>query len=89
MHAMWHWEICPFTLSAMHGMCRRYLLIDHLSDVYQHLSSMREGILLLYDRSRFVLKVHTRHLSPVHGCYQLLKLHIMCSWHLQWHCRSY
>ena len=88
MHAMWHWYIFTFTLSAMHGMCRRYLLIDHLSDVYQHLSSMREGILLLHDRSRFVLEVYTRHLPPVYRGYELLKLLIMCSWHLQWRCRS-
>ena len=87
MHAMWHWYIFPFTLSAMHGMCRRHLLKHHLCDVHQLLSSMREGVLLLEYRSRLVLQVHTRHLPPVYRGYELLKLLIMCSWHLQC-CRS-
>ena len=50
----------------MQAMSHWYLLNVFVSGVYQHLSTMREGILLLYDRGNIVLNVHTRHLPTVH-----------------------
>ena len=72
----------------MQAMSCRYLLKCHVRVACRHLSAMREGVLLLTDRSNIgwiVLKVRTRHLFRR---YQLLELPIMRSWHLQWHCRS-
>ena len=63
----------------MQAMSYWYLLKCHDGDIYQHLSSMPQRILLLNDRSSIVQQVHARHLPPV---YRVLKLSIMCCWHL-------
>jgi hypothetical protein len=63
-------------------MRRWYLLHVYVSDVYQHLSSMRQRILLRDDRSSIVLEMCTRHLSSVCRSYQLGKLYIMRRWHV-------
>ena len=79
MHIMRNWYIYPFSLSAMQILSRWYLLECHVSDVGQHLSSMRQRILLLENWSSVVHHVHARDLPPLYRGYQLLELLIMCS----------